>query len=1121
MIRRLSVLLALCLGTFVTAQEPQPQKPPQVQQQDATPATIQTAIDQVKADTSLTDELRNSLLDTYNKALESAKAIAALTDKAQQFTSEKQDAPNKLQLVKKQLKEFAPPPAPTANDRTKTADLEQQLANAQQAQKDAAQAVADRDASQTARADRRTQIPARQAEIRKALDALPTQITDTSLDPRLLAARSLALTLDKRRLQVEQTALQAELDALDATGELASTQRDLEARDAAAKKIQADAWQTIVQARRVAEAEQAQQKAREDKLNARADLKGLADENARVASQLPALAAAQKQAEDNLNAARDSFKALEKDFTETKDLATVGSASAIGPLLRQRRTTLPFDAREQRRLQKDLRQRREEAQLHVLQFRKERDALASELGASLAAADESTKTEWERNQTKERIKNLLDERLGNLRTLNDGWNNVWGNLIKLQAEQDKLANLVLQYRAFVNERVLWIRSSQPIWEMRWNRPEGDRESAAGVREAATWLADPITWLETLAALWAAWMAEPWQLLLVLAVLTILAMKRVLTNRLRLHAEAARRGQNVAYLPTALALLDTLLLALPIPLLLWLLAWRLSGSLDCSEATESFAKCVAAGANQSAWFLLLLLLIGRVVRQDGLGESHFQWSHEGLAVLRSNLKLLLPVAFPLTFALGMLEQHADDSMLGSLGRLLLLPTLVLLTLCFWRVLHPARGVAGTIGTSEKSWVRRFRGLWFVLGVGTPLAMLGMVILGYEFTAMELAHRLEYTVGVVLAGTLVHGMIARGLVLERRKLSIQRMRARLAAAKAGGDAAAAQAAGNAEASDPSRLTQQTQTVLYGAVSLVVVLLALQFWVDVLPALGVLRNVPIWSDSTITLADLLLSLLLLLATVVAARNLPGLLELLVLQRLHIAAGERNAITTLARYALVIIGLVSSFSVVGIGWAKVQWLVAAVSVGLGFGLQEIFANFVSGLILLFERPVRVGDVVTVGNVVGRVTRIRIRATTIQDWDRKELVVPNREFVTSQFVNWTLSDPIVRMTIKVGVAYGTDTEQALQMLLQAAKESKYPLREPVPRAVFTGFGDSTLDLELRLYVDNFDDVPPMQTDVHQRIDRLYKEHGIEIAFPQRDLHLRSAAPLVEVLRREGVEQVR
>ena len=195
-------------------------------------------------------------------------------------------------------------------------------------------------------------------------------------------------------------------------------------------------------------------------------------------------------------------------------------------------------------------------------------------------------------------------------------------------------------------------------------------------------------------------------------------------------------------------------------------------------------------------------------------------------------------------------------------------------------------------------------------------------------------------------------------------------------------------------------------------------------------------------------------------------------------------------------------------VSWASLKWLVAALGVGLGFGLQEIVANFVSGLIILFERPIRVGDLVTVDNVDGTVTRIRIRATTITNWDRKEYLVPNKEFVTGRLMNWTLSNPINRVVIKVGVAYGSDTEKTRETLLKIAHEQPFVLEDPAPLAAFEGFGNNALDFVLRCYLPNFDNWVNNKTALHMAIDKAFREAGITIAFPQQDVHFDPGRPL-------------
>ncbi len=178
----------------------------------------------------------------------------------------------------------------------------------------------------------------------------------------------------------------------------------------------------------------------------------------------------------------------------------------------------------------------------------------------------------------------------------------------------------------------------------------------------------------------------------------------------------------------------------------------------------------------------------------------------------------------------------------------------------------------------------------------------------------------------------------------------------------------------------------------------------------------------------------------------------------------------------------------------------------GLGFGLQEIFANFISGLIILFERPVRIGDVVTIGNLSGTVSRIRIRATTITDFDRKDIIVPNKTFITGQLINWSLSDTVTRVTVKVGVGYGSDLEQVKALLYKAAQANPRVLKDPEPQVFFLNFGESTLDHELRIHVRDLGDRNPATDEINRFIDREFTKAGINIAFRQVDVFLKNFA---------------
>ena len=282
----------------------------------------------------------------------------------------------------------------------------------------------------------------------------------------------------------------------------------------------------------------------------------------------------------------------------------------------------------------------------------------------------------------------------------------------------------------------------------------------------------------------------------------------------------------------------------------------------------------------------------------------------------------------------------------------------------------------------------------------------------------------------------------------------------------------------------------------------------WADVLPASSIL-NWELWSvtdgDGTkwIKVSHVLLACISFVVMVIAGRNIPGLLEISLLQRLPLEPATRYAITTLSRYAITVLGVIAICGVLGITWEKVHWLIAAVSVGLGFGLQEIFANFVSGLIILFERPIRVGDIVTVGDVSGVVSRIRMRATMIVDWDRKELIVPNKEFITGRVLNWTLSDQMNRIVVNVGVAYGSDVAKVRDLLLTIARKHELIMTDPAPMAGFEGFGDSSLNFVLRCYLTSLEHRLEVIHELHSQIHNAFQAEGIEIPFPQRDLTIR------------------
>jgi small-conductance mechanosensitive channel len=256
-------------------------------------------------------------------------------------------------------------------------------------------------------------------------------------------------------------------------------------------------------------------------------------------------------------------------------------------------------------------------------------------------------------------------------------------------------------------------------------------------------------------------------------------------------------------------------------------------------------------------------------------------------------------------------------------------------------------------------------------------------------------------------------------------------------------------------------------------------------------------------LSLLGLLFAVLILYLTLILNRLARYILSEKIFVKSNLEPGLQDSITTISIYAMWGLGVILALSVLGVSTTSLTVVFGALGIGLGFGLQAIFNNFISGIILLFERPIQVGDAVEVQGVWGTVKKINVRATVVQTFDNASLIIPNSEFISSQVTNWSFKEPSLRRKVSVGVAYGSDIELVRQTLLEIANHTKNVLRKPKPDVMFDDHGDSALIFTLR-YWTTVDYYYTTSTDIRFAIDRLFRERNIEIAFPQRDIHIRS-----------------
>lgn len=702
---------------------------------------------------------------------------------------------------------------------------------------------------------------------------------------------------------------------------------------------------------------------------------------------------------------------------------------------------------------------------------------------------------------------ILELRATLLGRLGSGQRALVRDLARLGADKTAYRDLSVEMGKFLSEQLFWRRSSDPI-DLRFFR---SLPRSVGV------LLSPEPWRELTAALAAMPKRHPVAVTMVSLLLVVLVIVR---PRLRRSIEASgsriRLISTDRLIHTLRALLQTFLLALPVPLALGFLSWSLASEPGADPWVRGFGLWLGWSASALLWICSLYEL----AREGGVGLVHLGWDAGVGRLLTRWLPRLAAVYFSaLLLATATLfdsQSHAFD----SVGRFGFIVGQAGLAWVLAGIFRPDTGVFGTlVGDRRDLLMVKWRGLWFGMFAGIPLVLAVMGIAGYTLTAFFLGEQFFFILRWIVVGVVVYGVGVRFFMIKERRLAlaeaIAERHARREAAEKGDEEGEETVTLDDDEIELGldAVSRQTRRLLRSLVGVGVVMVI---------AYGVAKALPIEQAGNfviigqLTWVGLLKALLIGAVTFTCVKNLPGLLDMLGLRQSGMEAGTRYALATLCQYFLAAVGIFFVATALDLEWARLSWIAAALSVGLGFGLQEIVANFVCGIILLFERPIRVGDVVTVGEVTGTVSRIRMRATTITNWERQEFVVPNKEFITGSLINWTLSSPLNRITLSVGVAYGSDTVEARRILAEIAEAHPVVLQDPAPLVTFEAFADSTLNLGMRCYLPNMDNRMKTMTELHEEIDRRFKEAGIEIAFPQRDLHVRTVPD--ELIRGKGPE---
>ncbi len=676
---------------------------------------------------------------------------------------------------------------------------------------------------------------------------------------------------------------------------------------------------------------------------------------------------------------------------------------------------------------------------------------------------------------------------------------------KLKASYQQLSQQNLSLKNTLNEHLFWVP----------NAPSINKLWFTDLQRSAVWLAQDSQWGQISNALQE--QSTYWSWWIILLVHCLVTHDLIKPKFKRLLSHYVTRVGNVTqdrFVYTFKAIILSLCYSLINPLPVMVAGWIFYLS------ERNFVQAIGMGIFSIGVAYLLYRLVFVLALEHGILIGHFKRSAHLTLAARLKLKHFLLFASPLLAVMGFTEVLDSSMVRNSIGRGAFIIFCLILSLLYKDImllirLHIVRK------RDDKNKRLQQKILWGLL-ISLPLLSGIVAFLGYYFSAFQMLMQLQLSIVLGLSFLLLYQLIKRWMLIERRRIAFERAKAKRAeqlALRERGEHAHSPLDGQEPHEEP---VVDLETISSQSLGLVRSLLILAFlasliglWTQTHTALfSFLDGITLWTTNTsingleqqlpITLKSLLFGLVIVGFSLMIATNLPGLLELMILQRLDLSPGTGFALTTVSRYLVIFLGLMIGFSNLGMEWSKLQWLIAALSLGLGFGLQEIFANFISGLIILFEKPVRIGDTVTIRDLTGTVSKIQIRATTIIDWDRKEIIIPNKAFITEQLINWSLSDPITRVLIHVSVARDSDPSKVEATLYQAVKECEDALQHPEPEVWFAGFGKHTQDYEVRAYAKDMSSRWPLRHMLHKRITKKLKENNLELAYPQMEIHVKN-----------------
>lgn len=1107
-------------------------KPEEVSAEKVPELTVQSLKERIRSANDapgLPPESRKRIVSFYEKAIDSLERRQKALDNMSQYADALKELPDPKAQSRGTIKPVRAAAVEEKANAMALVDIEGHIAALQMQLGEAQAQLEIREHQLRDLMKRPVQLRGRIAQYEHELAGLEDRLArpkPNDESPRLIRAKRTSMRARKAALETELKAADQEVALAQRELNLTRNQQAVISRKVNRLETLIKTWEKIRDHRQsdvgYLELRQAQESLREmnaeDWPKAGDFLRKLGEENLALSKTLIDLDAREQASAKAAKLLETRVEQTEKDFELTRRRITMmGLTRKAGQWLQSRRETLRTSRADARVA---LERRNEVLRVNLandelIQTRQDYLPLKNRIYEKLDQLESSLTPKQNEALTMQAFL-LLESRRKLLEETGASYVNYQKQLTAQEALQRKLNRVGGEYRDYINQRLLWTQSADILSSSEFKSS----------KEVVKWLFSPAKWQQFVQDMGLSMGARPapWGFL-VLGLLVLIFIKPRLRRRIVSHGEKA----DTEGMGGTLSLLFLILVrGVGIPFVIYLAAFYLWSF----PLADYFTRSVSASVMVTLEAYIFLQLVIRLCRKGGPGRTHFQWNDQVCSLLSRSAGTIVTLTLPLLFFVVMIQTGPQSQgFRGSLGRLLFMLSMVPVLLVFRRAFRKSSPLIQAISKARpEGWLSRYQPFWCALVMACPLVLMVLPFPGYYFTAYELTGSLGETAWLALVLVLAHAVMVRGLKMAQVRLAMQKAEAerREAAEKAMAssdspeESLEAAPVSHVPTMEAAQINEQT-SLLIRSILWVAGLTSVYFiWSDIFPAFKFLNNVVLWTRQvgvdtagtaimgTITLLNLIVAIIIFVGTFIAVKSGTALLEILMSKSARIDAGSRQSFGLIGQYAIFMVGLFAGLNALGIGWKQFQWLAAAMTVGLSFGLKDIFANFVSGIIILFERPIRLGDTVTVGGNSGTVSRIRIRSTTITDFNRKELIIPNQTFLSTAITNWSLSDDIQRVIIEVGIGYGSNAKRAEELLLKIAADCELVLDTPAPSVYFSGFGADSLDFMLRVYV-SYNNVVKAPNQIRHEINRIFQEEGIEIPFAQRDTHLDTGAGPLDI----------